>query len=43
MQYWFFGQGDDGWQGWDVIVLDEHDGKVVSLYGLLHGMHSHGW
>ena len=42
MQYWYFGQGDDGWKGWDVIVLDEN-GKVASFYGLLDGVHSHKW
>jgi hypothetical protein len=42
MQYWFFGQGEEGWKGWDVIILDEND-KVASFYGLLEGVHSHKW
>lgn len=41
MQYWTFGEGNDGyWQGWDVIIVGE-DGKVESLYGFVQGMHSH--
>jgi len=40
MQRWFFGKGDAGWKGWDIIILDENN-KVTSLYGLVEGMHNH--
>ena len=40
MQRWFFGIGEEGWKGWDVIILDDTK-KVVSLYGLVEGVHNH--
>lgn len=40
MQYWFFGKGEQGWKGWDVITLDEEN-RVIGLYGLVDGMHNH--
>lgn len=40
MQYWTFGKDNEGWKGWDVIIVGD-DGKVASLYGLVNGMHNH--
>lgn len=36
MQTWFFGKGQTGWSGWDVVTLNDR-GEVVSLYGLIEG------
>lgn len=40
MQKWLFGVSEEGWRGWDVIILNQ-DGKVEALYGLVEGMHNH--
>lgn len=41
MQKWWFGNTTvEGWDGWDVGLLDDN-GRVVSFYGLVQGMHSH--
>jgi hypothetical protein len=40
MQTWFFGKGIEGWEGWNVITVNNR-GEVVSLHGVVEDAQRH--
>ena len=40
MQTWFFGKGVEGWEGWNVITVNNR-GEVISLHGVVEDAQRH--